>query len=382
MSKINELIKKLCPNGVKYYQLSELEENGKIILGRGNVISKKDIIDNPGSYPVYSSSAVGNGEIGRYGKYMFDDIRISWSIDGGGRFFYRNAPKYSITNVSGWLKVQDILLIDTKYLYYILTNEWTKKTYDYNHKAHPSVIKKEYRIPIPPMEIQKEIVRILDVCEDLNVNRLEELLTVELEERIKQYDYYLNKSFNSVKGQPVKLGSVVNFSRGKRVVKKDLETYFSDNLYPVYQNSLTPLGYYGDYNFENDKTIIISAGAAGEVGFVNEKIWAADDCLKCSCTSSILDKYLYYFLKSNDAYIKSMVRRASVPRISISVFEKMDIILPTIEEQKRIINIFDRFENVIRNVKDVIPAEIELRRQQYEYYRNKLLSFEELSVSE
>ena len=382
MSKINELIKKLCPNGVKYYQLSELEENGKIVLGRGNVISKKDIIDNPGSYPVYSSSAVGNGEIGRYGKYMFDDIRISWSIDGGGRFFYRNAPKYSITNVSGWLKVQDILLIDTKYLYYILTNEWTKKTYDYNHKAHPSVIKKEYRIPIPPMEIQKEIVRILDEFEDLTVNGLEKLLTIELEERIKQYDYYLNKSFNSAKGQSVKLGSIVNFSRGKRVVKKDLETDFSDNLYPVYQNSLTPLGYYGDYNFENNKTIIISAGAAGEIGFVNDKIWAADDCLKCSCTSSILDKYLYYFLKSNDSYIKSMVRRASVPRISINVFEKMDIILPTIEEQKRIICLFDKFENLIRNVKDIIPVEIELRRKQYEYYRNKLLSFEELSVSE
>ncbi len=382
MSKINELIKKLCPNGVKYYQLSELEENGKIVLGRGNVISKKDIIDNPGSYPVYSSSAVGNGEIGRYGKYMFDDIRISWSIDGGGRFFYRNAPKYSITNVSGWLKVQDILLIDTKYLYYILTNEWTKKTYDYNHKAHPSVIKKEYRIPIPPMEIQKEIVRILEEFEDLTVNGLEKLLTTELEERIKQYDYYLNKSFNSVKGQSAKLGSIVNFSRGKRVVKKDLETYFSDNLYPVYQNSMTPLGYYGDYNFENNKTIIISAGAAGEIGFVNDKIWAADDCLKCSCTSSILDKYLYYFLKSNDSYIKSMVRRASVPRISINVFEKMDIILPTIEEQKRIISLFDKFENLIRNVKDIIPAEIELRRKQYEYYRNKLLSFEELSVNE
>ncbi len=382
MSKINELIKKLCPNGVRYYQLSELEENGKIVLGRGNVISKKDIIDNPGSYPVYSSSAVGNGEIGRYGKYMFDDVRISWSIDGGGRFFYRNAPKYSITNVSGWLKVQDILLIDTKYLYYILTNEWTKKTYDYNHKAHPSVIKKEYRIPIPPMEIQKEIVRIFDEFEDLTVNGLEKLLTTELEERIKQYDYYLNKSFNSVKGQSVKLGSIVNFSRGKRVVKKDLETYFSDNLYPVYQNSMTPLGYYGDYNFENNKTIIISAGAAGEIGFVNDKIWAADDCLKCSCTSSILDKYLYYFLKSNDSYIKSMVRRASVPRISISVFEKMDIILPTIEEQKRIISLFDKFENLIRNVKDIIPAEIELRRKQYEYYRNKLLNFEELSVSE
>ena len=157
MSKINDLIKELCPNGVKYYLLADLEENNKIILGRGNVISKSDIREHPGDYPVYSSSAVGNGEIGRYGKYMFEDVRISWSIDGGGRFFYRNAPKYSITNVSGWLKVLDDSFIDIKYLYYSLTNEWTKKTYDYTHKAHPSVIRREYIIPIPPLEVHVNV---------------------------------------------------------------------------------------------------------------------------------------------------------------------------------------------------------------------------------
>ena len=63
MSKINDLIKKLCPNGVKYYQLSALEDNGIVLLGRGNIISKNDIKSNPGNYPVYSSSAIGNGEI-------------------------------------------------------------------------------------------------------------------------------------------------------------------------------------------------------------------------------------------------------------------------------------------------------------------------------
>ncbi|NDB86274.1 MAG: restriction endonuclease subunit S, partial [Alphaproteobacteria bacterium] len=59
-------------------------------MGRGDVISKPDLIDNPGNFPVYSSSALNNGLFGSYGKYMFDDSRITWSIDGGGKFFFRD----------------------------------------------------------------------------------------------------------------------------------------------------------------------------------------------------------------------------------------------------------------------------------------------------
>ena len=125
---LESLLMKWCPNGVKYFWIGELEDSKKISLGRGKVISKKEIADNPGSYPVYSSSATGDGEIGRYGQYMFDDIRLSWSIDGGGKFFYRDAPKYSITNVSGWLEVVDKNFIEIKYLYYAMTNEWVKKS--------------------------------------------------------------------------------------------------------------------------------------------------------------------------------------------------------------------------------------------------------------
>ena len=155
MSKLEELIQQYCPDGVEYVKLGDIEDQGYIKLGRGNVISKQDMKDCPGDFPVYSSSSVGDGEIGRYGKYMFDDERISWSIDGGGKFFYRNNLRYSITNVSGWLKVLAPKVVSTKYLYYTLMNEWVKKVYDYTHKAHPSVIREEYIIPIPPLPVQE-----------------------------------------------------------------------------------------------------------------------------------------------------------------------------------------------------------------------------------
>ena len=102
---------------VEILKLGDLENLELIKMGRGNVISKNDILSCPGNYPVYSSSSSNNGEIGRYGKYMFDDERITWSIDGGGKLFYRNNLRYSVTNVCGWLKVLDNKKINTKWLY-------------------------------------------------------------------------------------------------------------------------------------------------------------------------------------------------------------------------------------------------------------------------
>ena len=82
--KIDELIRKQCPQGVKYVKLGDLVKNKTISMGRGQIISKETIEENPGDYPVYSSSAVYNGVFGKTSSYMFDDERITWSIDGGG----------------------------------------------------------------------------------------------------------------------------------------------------------------------------------------------------------------------------------------------------------------------------------------------------------
>jgi type I restriction enzyme M protein len=142
--------------------LSTLEDSGVLKLGRGQIISKTDLIETPGIYPVYSSSAQGVGEFGQYGKYLFDEEMITWSVDGGGRFFYRPQHKFSVTNVSGWLRILEKEKIDAKYLFYVLDNQWKTKEFDYVSKAHPSVIRDMYKIPLPPIEVQKQIVTELD----------------------------------------------------------------------------------------------------------------------------------------------------------------------------------------------------------------------------
>ena len=142
--------------------LSALEDSGILELGRGQVISKTDLLESPGIYPVYSSSAQGIGEFGQYGKFLFDEEMITWSVDGGGRFFYRPRHKFSVTNVSGWLRIIEKEKLNAKFLFYVLDNQWKTKEFDYVSKAHPSVIRKIYKIPLPPLEVQEQIVAELD----------------------------------------------------------------------------------------------------------------------------------------------------------------------------------------------------------------------------
>jgi type I restriction enzyme S subunit len=142
--------------------LDELIVRGVVSLGRGNVISKKDMEADPGPYPVYSSAQNNDGRIGFYNKYMFDEELITWSVDGGGHIFYRPHHKFSVTNIGGYLRILD----GTKFLYpflaAVLQKLHSQHVFDWQNKAHPSVIRKLYNnIPIAPLSEQKRIVELV-----------------------------------------------------------------------------------------------------------------------------------------------------------------------------------------------------------------------------
>lgn len=137
---------------------------GDITLGRGEVISKDDIESYPGPYPIYSSSAHNNGKFGEYGYYIFDEELVTWSVDGGGNLFYRPKHKYSVTNVCGFMRINNKNL-DAKFIYYTLSNQHRYLTFDYTTKAHPSVIKKLYWLPEISFEKQLKIANILQTID-------------------------------------------------------------------------------------------------------------------------------------------------------------------------------------------------------------------------
>ena len=238
---------------------------------------------------------------------------------------------------------------------------------------------RNFSIPIPPIPVQEEIVRILDNFTEL-IAELQSELQSELQARAKQYEYYRNELYKRLKTYPTKrLDEVTKISRGIRVVKKEL----SDNQgYPVFQNCLTPMGYYDKKNCDADSTYIISAGAAGEIGFSEEDFWAADDCLVFSELDGLLNKYIYYFLLTKYDYLKKNVRKASIPRISRTMIEKLEIPIIPLKEQQQIIEVLDRFNNLCSDISEGLSAEIEARKKQYEYYRDRLLSFKELLANE
>ncbi|MCM1472737.1 MAG: restriction endonuclease subunit S [Muribaculaceae bacterium] len=227
---------------------------------------------------------------------------------------------------------------------------------------------RKFQIPVPPLEVQCEIVRIFDKFTDY-IDCLEK----ELDLRKKQYLYYRDKLLTFGDDVEYKaLGEITTVSRGIRVVKKQLET--TGNI-PVYQNSMTPLGYYKKSNCKLNTTFVIGAGAAGEIGFSSVEFWAADDCYYFVCSEKILDRFLYYALLCQYAFIKLQVRKASIPRLARSVIENLKIPVPPIEEQEKIVKILDKFDTLCNDLTNGIPAEINARQKQYKYYRNKLLTF-------
>ncbi len=230
-------------------------------------------------------------------------------------------------------------------------------------------------IPVPPPDVQRKIVRILD-----NFTLLTAELTAELQAREKQYEYYREILFENIKlkiynaptyGSIKTLGEVVKMKRGKRVIKKEL----SIEGFPVYQNSLTPLGYFEQSNCSPKSVFIISAGAAGDIGFSEAPFWAADDCWYFEDLAQVSQRYLYFGLKSQEYTIYSNVRKASIPRLSRNIIEQIKIPIPPIGEQELIVGILDKFDALVNSISEGLPKEIELRKKQYEYYREQLLTF-------
>ena len=154
---------------------------GNVQLGRGNIISSEDIAKYPGDYPIYSSSAKGSGEFGRYGHYMFDEELITWSVDGGGRFFFRPKHKFSVTNVCGYMHV-DGEKWNRRFVYYALDFQHQRITFDYQTKAHPSVIRHLYSLPSIPEPEQHKIAEILSIV-DQAIEQTEALIAKQ--QRIK-----------------------------------------------------------------------------------------------------------------------------------------------------------------------------------------------------
>ena len=413
MSKLQELIDRLCPNGVEFKLLGEVAT-----LSRGKVYSKEYLRDNPGKYPVYSSQTANDGVLGKIDSFDYDGEYLTWTTDGAyaGTIFHRKG-KFSITNVCGLITLNSNNII-LRFLYYWLSIEAPK--YVYTGMGNPKLMSNQVTpipIPIPPLEVQDEIVKILDRFADYAAE-----LQVELKARRLQYEYYRNLllTFNtsaygcgtddaqkisviargghSFEIQWKTMGEIGTFIRGNGLQKKD---FTESGVGCIHYGQI-----YTHYGTFADKTIsFVSKEASNNfrkakpgdlvIATTSENV---DDVCKCVAWlgkeeiavssdafifhHNLNPKYAAYFFQT-DCFQKQklpFVTGTKVMRVSSDNLAKILIPIPPLELQEKIVAILDRFDTLVNDLSKGLPAEIEAVKARYEYYRNKLLTFKQLSA--
>ena len=238
---------------------------------------------------------------------------------------------------------------------------------------------KKIQIPIPPLSVQQEIVRILD-----KFTQLEAELEAELDCRKRQYEYYRDMllTFNEVGGgsralifsdlQWKTLGEVAELKRGTSITKKTS----NEGEIPVISGGQQPAYYIDKFNREGKTITVAGSGAyAGHVMYWEEPIFVGDAFSVKTDETILSTKYVYHFLLKNQQKIYAMKKGSGVPHVYPKDLATLVIPFPPIEEQERIAGILDKFDTLVNSISEGLPREIELRRKQYEYYREKLLSF-------
>ena len=359
MSKLEELIQQYCPDGVEYKPIGEVCKTktppAKLKTSDYKEQGLYHIIDQgQGQYAGFTDDEY----------YLLPDAEYVLYGDHTCIVKYHNG---CFAQGADGLKILVPTGQNVKYVYYALSAYNLTNT---EYKRHWTQAK-EIEIPIPPLPVQEEIVRVLDTFTELQAE-----LQAELQKRLQQYNYYRDNLLSFEGRTDVewkKLGEVSSVLRGKRLTKSQLS---EDGKYKVFHGGIDPIGSFEQFNREGSTTMVINVGAsAGTVGFSKERFWSSDGCFCLSHSSLFSGRYLYYYLQTKEPYLMSRVRRAGIPTLDGKVLEELLIPVPSISEQQRIVDVLDRFDTLTTDLTAGLPAEIEKRRQQYEYYRDKLLTF-------
>ena len=386
-SKIDQLISELCPNGV------EFKEVGKVCrVSRGRVMSKDYLSANAGEYPVYSSQTLNHGVFGKINTFDYDGEYVTWTTDGAnaGSVFYRNG-KFSITNVCGLLKPNDETNLNVKFLAYILGT--IAKSYVNAGMGNPKIMSNVMagiKIPIPPLPIQEEIVDILD-----KFTQLEAELEAELEARKKQYEYYRdemlsfgdeaewstlgNISLRTSSGGTPRAGSSVYYDNGTIPWLRTNEVKFNEifeTAVLITEEAVKKTS--AKWIPKNCVIVAISGATAGRSAINKIPMTTNQHCCNLEIDPEKANyKYVFYWVASNYEKLKSLGRGARAD-LNSAIIKGFSIPIPSIEEQEEIANTLDKFDSLVNDISIGLPAEINARRKQYEYYRGKLLTFKPL----
>ncbi len=362
MNKLDELIEKLCPNGIKYYTLDNV-----CSINTGTQLNKSKLLDNA-EYPVINGGIVPSGYWYEYNTNK-DTIIISQGGASAGYVNFMEMPFWAGAHCYIVKKESDEIIY--RYLYHFLKGKETILQQCQQGAGIPSLSKNaiyELAIPIPPLEIQSKVVNILDNFTDLSKN-----LIKELKNRQRQYEYYRDKLINKNNKNAI-LSDIVKIKNGK-----DYKSYGNGNI-PVY-GSGGIIAYTSKYAYEKASVLIPRKGSINKLYYVETPFWNVDTIFYTEINTELaIPKYIYYCLECE--HLEKLNVASGVPSLTQKVLNNVKLYIPTLDEQSKIVNRLDKLYNLINSISEGLPAEIETRQKQYEYYRNKLLTFDKLTYLE
>ena len=388
MSKLGELICEFCSNGVETVKIKNAFQRLK---GTPITAARMKEINNPeGEIKVFAGGKtvitakeedIPNANIIRVPAVLVQSRGVIDVIYYDKPFTFKNEMWAYTTSDS----------TTVRYLFYVLKNNVQRfRDAASGMGSLPQIslpVTDEFEIPFPPIEVQREIVRILD-----NFTNLTAELTAELTARQKQYAFYRNKllTFGKTEGariERISLGNIGSICMCKRILKSQTNTVGGVPFYKIgtfgkkadsYISQETFDKYRSKYNFPKKGDVLISAAGTigrtvvydGEPAYFQDSniVWIDND------ESVVLNSYLRYCYELKPWKASE---GGTIPRLYNDNIAKAVIAVPSIEEQKRIVSILDRFDAICNDLTSGLPAEIEARQKQYEYCRDKLLTFKE-----
>ena len=291
------------------------------------------------------------------GSASLENYSIQWAV---GKFWANN----HVHVVNGKEK------LNNRFLYHYLTNMNFIPFLAGKERAKLTKAKlQQIPIPIPPLPVQTEIVKILDALTALTSE-----LTSELTLRRKQYEYYREKllSFDSLEqlnmgGAKKKLIDVAKIKNGK-----DWKHLGEGNI-PIY-GSGGIMGYVDTYSYDKPTVLIPRKGTITNIFYLDEPFWNVDTIYYTEIDENqILPKYFYHFMKTVD--LTKLDTGSGRPSLTQAILNEILIFVPPPEEQQRIVSILDKFETLTKSITEGLPLAIEQSQKRYEYYRELLLNF-------
>lgn len=404
MSKLDKLIRELCSDGVQVFRLEEIAHYAKTridckTINEDNYVGVENLLQNKAG----KTKATSVPTTGMVIAYQKNDILI-----GNIRPYLR---KVWLADCEGGtngdvltVQIKDTEKVLPQFLYYVLSSEkfflydiQNSKGAKMPRGSKDAVMK--FEIPLPPIEVQREIVRILD-----NFSNLTAELTAELTARKTQYAYYRDKLLKAeTNAHKYKLGEIATVTKLAGFEFTNYVTYSENGNIIALRGlnvkngrlDLHDVKYVDKSDFsklERSKLhigdmLFTYVGTVGQVAIVDEedKYYLAPNVALIRCDKEVLlPQYMKYYFQTTrfwDKQIRRLLQSSSMQNIPMEKIRKFEIAVPPLDVQNRIVNVLDNFEKICSDLNIGLPAEIEARQKQYEYYRDKLLTFKEVAAT-